>query len=161
MRVYVWRHWESFRSIYGLLERLSSFFVILLTCHFTRVSCSSDLVLKLGLCYDEKRDCKENVARKQCVAYSVQNGIKFQRWRLLIFFPNSVRYSDFSGKDDTEEEFLGFEGLSSSEAEGKIKVLAESRDGINLRLTGSRANGQSLFLLLLGVHEAKNASSQE
>ena len=76
-----------------------------------------------------------------------------------MFFPNSVRHSDLSGKDDTEEKFLGYEGPSSSEVEGKIEVLEENRDGINLRLTGSRARGQSLFLLLLGVHEAKNASS--
>ena len=33
----LWRHRESFRSAYGLLERLSSFFVILLTCRFARV----------------------------------------------------------------------------------------------------------------------------
>ena len=33
----LWRHRESFRSAYGLLERLSSFFVVLLTCRFARV----------------------------------------------------------------------------------------------------------------------------
>ena len=92
-------------------------------------SCSSDFVLKLGL--------RERDTKTMC-ACGVQNGIKFQRWRLPIFFPNSLRHSDFSGKDDTEEEFLGFEGPSSSEAEGKIEVLEENRCGINLRLTGSR-----------------------
>ena len=66
-----------------------------------------------------------------------------------------MRHSDFSGKDDNEEEFLGFEGLSSSDVEGKIEILEENWG----RLTGSRAHGQSLFLLLLGVHEAKNATS--
>ena len=59
-----------------------------------------------------------------------ENGIKFQR---------------FSGKDDTKAEFLGFEGPSNSEVEEKIEVLEENRDGINLRLTGSRAHGQSAF----------------
>ena len=33
----LWRNRESFRSVYRLLERLSSFFVVLLTCRFTRV----------------------------------------------------------------------------------------------------------------------------
>ena len=105
------------------------------------VSCSSDLVLKRW----KARFCKENVTCKQCVMCGVQNGIKFQRWCLLIFFPNSVKHSDFSEKDNTEEEFLGFESPSSSEVEGKIKVLEENQDGINLRLTGSCAHGQSLF----------------
>ena len=72
---------------------------------------------------------------------------------------NGTTFQKFSGKDDTKEEFLGFEGPSSSEVEEKIEVLEENWDGINLRLTGSRAHGQSAFLWLLGVHKAKNASS--
>ena len=46
------------------------------------------------------------------------------KWRQItnvisIFFPNSVtvRHSEFSGKDDTDKEFLGFEVLPSQESE--------------------------------------------
>ena len=87
----------------------------------SNISCSSDLELKLGLQNDEKRDCA-NMTREQCVACGFQNGIKLRRWCLPIFSPNSVRHSDFPVKDDTEEGFLGFEYMSSSEDEGKIKV---------------------------------------
>ena len=70
-----------------------------------------------------------------------------------------MRHSDFSEKDDTEEEFLGFEGPSSSEVEGKIEVLKENQDGINLRLTGSHAHGQSFLLPLWRSKMPKMASS--
>ena len=35
----LWRHRESIQSAYGLLERLSSFFVVLLICRFAYVYC--------------------------------------------------------------------------------------------------------------------------
>ena len=57
-----------------------------------------------------------------------------------------------------KKSFLALKVRLAHKLKEKI-VLEENRDGINLRLTASRAHGQSFFLLLLSVHEAKNASS--
>ena len=98
---------------------------------------------KAGLC--------KNATHKQCIACGVQNDIKLQRWCLPIFFPHSVTHSDFSVKDDVinfkfplqphqkyyitqygelgfppKKSFFGFEDLSHSEDEGKIKVKVET-----------------------------------
>ena len=67
-----------------------------------------------------------------------------------------MRHSDFSGKNDIEEEFLGFEDPSTSEDKRKIEFQEENPDGTIFAM--DRKLCPNRLFLLLGVHEAKNAS---
>ena len=68
----------------------------------------------MGLQKDAKRDFARIMPRINVLHVVFKNSVKL-RMCSQPFFPNSVtvRHFEFSGKDDTDEEFLDFEVLSS------------------------------------------------
>ena len=79
------------------------------------MSRSPDFIPRVGLQKDAKRDFAR-ITRRVNVSHVV-----FKMASNYECVRNIVRHCEFSGKDDTDEEFLDFEVPSSYEGEGNSK----------------------------------------